>query len=146
MSLLPMRGTDKYGSGAYGASRGQRTHKGIDLACYPNTRITLSLIGIETVGKVTKIGLPYAEHPEYKYVQVTTPNDVDVRVFYVTPMVKVGEFIDADTVLGISQNLQIIYPGITSHTHIEIKKGTDFLDPKKYINGRLEKDLQLITV
>ena len=154
MCLLPVRGTDNYGSGAYLASRGNRQHKGIDLACYPNTRISLLLIGIDSVGKVTKIGMPYEDNPRteykeslYKYVQVTTPSNIDIRIFYITPILEVGQFITADDVLGISQNLQPVYPGITHHIHIEVKSGNgNYLDPKKYINSWCSKDRELITV
>jgi len=129
-------------------------HKGIDLACYPNTRITLALIGIESVGKVTKIGMPYEDNQRteynetlYKYVQVTTPSNINVRLFYITPQVEVGQFINADDVLGVVQNLQPIYPGITNHIHVEVKSGNgNYLDPKHYINSWCDKSMELITV
>jgi hypothetical protein len=37
--IPPIRGFDKYGSGAFGASRGGRPHKGDDIACYKGSAV-----------------------------------------------------------------------------------------------------------
>jgi len=126
-TIPPLRETDAHGSGHYGAPRKGHTHNGVDLAVWPGTFIT-SL----TKGIVTKLGWAYADHPDYRYVQVTT-DELDYRYFYVTPMVSEGELVNVDTVLGKSQDLRIIYKDITPHLHFEVKKGSEYLNPMQFL-------------
>jgi murein DD-endopeptidase MepM/ murein hydrolase activator NlpD len=118
LASLKVRGLDVHGSGAFGASRGSRTHKGIDLVCEEGFEVT-SL----TYGRVSKLGYPYPWAEEDKrhlrYVEV----DLDgnrFRYFYINPSVSVGDTIWPDTPLGVAQKLTDIYPGITPHIHFEI--------------------------
>lgn len=135
---LPKRKTDDYGSGEFGAKRGERIHQGIDYACYPGTEILCIC-----VGKVTKLGYPYADgiggvqdDIPYRYVEVTDGQDNRHRYFYVEPMVMEGSVVTPGTVLGYVQNLQRRYGGnenrkpITNHVHYEVIgwNGT-YLDP-----------------
>lgn len=125
------RGYDKYGSGAFGASRGARKHNGIDFACLKGSEI-LSV----TDGVITKIGYPY--NPKYvnkahlRYVQVSY-GDFDIRYFYVKPTAKVGTVVNEGDVIGVAQGLLDVYPGITDHFHLEVKKGREYLDPNIYL-------------
>lgn len=119
---LPERGTDRHGSGHFGASRGSRTHRGVDLACYPGTKIRSTVCG-----KVTKLGWPYRDRPEFRYVQITDARGLDHRYFYVEPSVEVGQEVTSYTVIGTSQELP--YEGITQHVHYEVKSGSEYLDP-----------------
>ena len=142
MRLLPIRGTDKFGSGAFNAPRGHRNHHGIDLSCYPGTRFTMRLAGLDEPGIVTKLGYPYEDNPrtEYKetelrYIQVSTPQGIDLRFFYIKPMVQCNDFVTIDTVLGVTQSLQLVYNGITNHVHFEVKHGAAYLDPTRYIES-----------
>ena len=122
----PMRGCDDKGCGHFGASRGKRSHSGIDIECFANAAI-VSLVS----GKVTKVGLPYADEDKrhYRYVEVTK-GGYRFRIFYISPMVKVGDEVDAGDLLGYSQDLTVTYPGITQHCHFEIKnKAGEYIDP-----------------
>ena len=135
LKIIPsIRKTDAQGSGYYGAPRGSRTHKGIDVACYPDSEI-LSVCN----GVVTKIGYPYdpedIKKGHLRYVQVTTPDKVDERYFYVRPTVEVGDTVIEDDVLGVSQDLRDIYPGITPHYHWEIKRNNVHIDPNDYLES-----------
>jgi len=125
---LPVRGFDAHGSGAFGAPRGNNTHRGVDLACYKGTRIKA-----ECAGRVTKIGYPYdpadPKKGHLRYVQVTDSAGLDHRYFYISPLVIVGDPINFGDVIGVSQGLLRIYPGITDHIHYEIKSGNNYLDP-----------------
>jgi len=121
--IAPLRESDSYGSGHFGASRGNRKHNGKDYACYPKSKI---LSPVE--GKVTKIGYPYGDDPSFRYVQITTKEGYNVRVFYVEQIVFVGSLVNQDDVIGLSQKLGDRYPadkdhplGITDHIHLEIK-------------------------
>ncbi len=114
--IAPQREGDSFGCGYYGASRGDRNHNGVDHACSPK-----SLIFAPVSGEVTKIGYPYSDDLSFKYVQITTKQQYNVRVFYVDPDVKVGELITKDTIIGSSQKLGDRYKGITEHVHLEVK-------------------------
>ena len=133
----PVRGTDLQGSGAYGASRGTRVHRGVDFACIPGTGVCAGV-----AGKITKLGKPYADDPDTKdinefemfdYVQVTDAEGLNHRFFYVEPCVSVGDTVNEDTVIGHTQKLH--YGGITQHFHYEVKKGKKFLNPLLQIEG-----------
>jgi len=112
---LPTRGTDTHGSGKWMAPRGSRKHKGVDFACYPDTEIYSG-----SAGQVTKLGYPYADKLQYRYVEVTTPQGIKYRYFYVKPSVEVGNKVDKGTLLGLAQDLTDTYPGITNHVHFEV--------------------------
>jgi murein DD-endopeptidase MepM/ murein hydrolase activator NlpD len=128
--------SDGYGSGHYGASRGSRTHKGVDFACWAGNNI-LSPIA----GKVTKLGYPYAKHLEFRYVEVEDPISKERhRLFYVEPCVEIGQHLLEGEVLGTSQNLLDLYPnGMTQHFHYEVIKykggKKEYIDPNKFLNG-----------
>lgn len=126
--IAPPRGEDKFGGGGFGASRGSRKHNGIDYAAVPGS----SCLSI-TKGQVTKLGYPYDDDLSYRYVQVTDNKGNRLRFFYVDPVVKVGEFVDKDTILGSVQSLQDRYPGIKDHIHLEIicPKG-NYINPALY--------------
>ncbi len=137
--MREIRGQDAHGSGAYLASRGvdkngrPRKHMGIDF-------VTLSgeMINSYCRGRVSKIGYPYNpnRHPNkghLRYVEVTDEKAIKVRVFYIDPLVAVGDIIECDTVIGVSQDLTEIYEGITQHLHFEVKKGKNFKNPLTYL-------------
>jgi murein DD-endopeptidase MepM/ murein hydrolase activator NlpD len=141
MQKRKIRGSDSQGSGHYLASRGNRKHMGIDFITCPEDLISSYCSGI-----VTKIGYPYNpnKHPHkahLRYVEVTDSNQLKVRVFYIQPLVAVGDIIELDTVIGTSQDLTQIYEGITQHLHFEVKKGKHFENPMNYL-GLHDKDLE----
>ena len=129
-AILVERGTDDWGSGAYGASRGKKKkHNGVDYACYPGSGIVS-----RTAGHVTFLGLPYAnEH--YRYVQVTDHLGRDHRYFYVFPSVLRGEYVEAGQVIGFAQDIASKYSTpqkiMKNHIHYEIKLGGSHLDPEE---------------
>ncbi len=122
-----MRGHDGHGSGDWDAPRGARKHKGIDYSMVAGSAV-LSL----TDGKVTKVGYPYGDDLTFRYVQVTS-NDLDLRYFYIDPMVKLGDKITRNQVLGSLQDLTGRYMDITNHCHFEIKQDGEYLNPKRVI-------------
>lgn len=122
---LPVRGTDQHGSGAYGAPRGVRTHKGVDYAAWPGSAI-LSPVP----GSITKIGYPYGDDMSFRYVEVTDALGRQHRFFYLDPIVSIGDTVVVDDELGQVQDLGKRYPGITPHCHYEIKHEGKFLNPE----------------
>lgn len=115
---LPARKCDEYGCGHFGASRGSRTHEGVDLICPPGKEVASGVYG-----EVTKLGYTYEDDPRFRYVQVTASlnrKHCHFRFFYVEPALKVGDRVDPGKVIGKVQSLQDRYPGITDHCHFEI--------------------------
>ena len=140
------RGQDAHGSGAYLAPRGSHKHHGIDMCCSKGSYV-LSV----SAGRVTKIGFPYSQaragkdlseweakkhniKKSMRYVQVTDHNGYDVRYFYIEPLVKLGDRIEEDDILGQSQGLSKAYPAITDHFHFEVKKDGEYVNPHEYLN------------
>lgn len=127
----PLRLNDVHGSGAYGASRGSRVHKGVDIACYKGSEVLSVSDGI-----VTKIGYPYDPNNKKKghlrYVQVTFGGS-DFRYFYIYPTVGIGDNVKIGDALGITQGLSDIYEGITDHFHFEIKEKGVYINPMNFI-------------
>lgn len=125
-----IRGCDKFGCGHYGAKRGDRLHKGVDLVLAAGEEFE-SLAG----GKVTKLGYCYKSDLTLRYVQVTTADGSAWRFFYVLPGVKLGQQVKVGDVLGNVQSLQSRYPGITDHVHFEIMRNGDYVDPTPLIEA-----------
>ena len=128
---LQIRQPDPAGSGEFGAPRGDHTHRGIDFECMPLTGI-LSLCD----GQVTKLGYPYGDDLNYRYVQVTDVDGLDHRVFYISPDVEVGQtVVEGVTQIGTAQDITSRYPdqGMTNHIHYEIKNGSRYLDPGEHL-------------
>ena len=117
--IPPTRGQDCHGAGAYHAPRGDRTHIGVDKACYKD-----SLILAVSGGLVTKIGYPYdPSHPKkghLRYTEITDRDGLRLRYFYVKTLVQKGEKVTKGQIIGKAQGLSEIYPGIIDHIHFEI--------------------------
>lgn len=136
----PSTREDSYGSGEFGASRGDRTHNGKDFPVLPDS-ICLSL----TSGIITKIGFPYRYDPKnpekatYRYVEVTGSDKNRLRYFYISPLVLLGDKVSEGDRLGTVQDLCLCYKGITPHIHFEVKtpKNT-YLDPTAYLEDLVQ--------
>jgi len=127
LSEMGQRGCDAQGCGYYRASRGSRLHMGIDL-CDPSGE---SLeVGTEVVsglkGEVVKVGRAYGaeEKSHLRYIAIKL-GVYYCRIFYVTPLVSVGDTIKPNDVIGLSQCLGEFYEGITEHVHFECYKLVD---------------------
>lgn len=127
MIIPPIRGRDAQGCGYFGAPRGDRTHKGWDFVAKPGEPVRAFM-----AGRVTKIGFPYADKPQFRYVEVTRPNGDKLRYFYVEPTVALNDEISADEMLGTCQDLP--YPGITPHFHFEVIVRGEYADGVRYLS------------
>lgn len=124
---LKKRGVDDWGSGEFGASRGDRTHNGIDYACEPGTEVCAPVSGV-----VSKFGYCYRDDLSFRYVQIADSLGWAHRVFYVEPRedLEIGDRVEHGEIIGKSQKLGDRYPGITEHVHYEIKCDGVFIDPE----------------
>lgn len=133
-AILPKRGTDAWGSGHFGASRGTRSHKGIDYACYPDTVITSHV-----TGTVTKLGYPYSDDLSFRYVEVTDEHKLRHRWFYTEPCVKLGTSILIGDHIGQAQDIGSRYrdpskAAMINHVHYEIlDESNSPIDPETLI-------------
>jgi murein DD-endopeptidase MepM/ murein hydrolase activator NlpD len=133
IQIIPIiRGRDAHGAGYFGAPRsgGARTHNGVDFVAVPNASVLAFFPGV-----VSKLGWVYSDpkKSEFRYVEVTDERGCRARYMYVLPRVEKGDVVSAGTILGKNQKLP--YEGITPHIHFEVKRGTEYLDPLKYLSG-----------
>ena len=117
---LNKRTQDDWGSGEFGASRGTRSHIGIDYCCDPGDKINAPIGGV-----ITKLGYPYADALQFRYVEITDTNEFRHRLFYIKPTVKVGQEVRAGECVGISQDISGKYSDpnrnpMLNHMHYEI--------------------------
>src|SRR6056300_928587 len=117
-----IRPLDAYGSGEFGASRGDRTHVGTDFIAAANEPVHSPVIGT-----VTKLGYPYGDDLSFRYVEVEDADHYRHRFFYVEPMIAVGDSVLVGKRLGTVQSLQKRYAGIIDHVHLEIKHNGEFI-------------------
>jgi len=134
------RGRDAMGSGAFGASRGKRKHRGEDFCCAPGAEVFCGVAGI-----VTKIGYPYSQKSDTKknilksglrYIEVSDINNLKHRYFYVKPNfnISVNAVVSRGTPLGTCSNLHAIWgKRMKNHVHYEVKRGDEYLDPNDFV-------------
>jgi len=127
-TILDKRISDKWGEGHFGASRGDRTHNGVDFCCPAGSAILAPVDGL-----VTKLGYPYGNDLSFRYVQITTPDGYDHRIFYVNPLVQDGDKVKKDQIIGLAQDLTKRYVGITEHIHYEVRYKGEYLNPEEVV-------------
>ncbi|MFP5263085.1 MAG: peptidoglycan DD-metalloendopeptidase family protein [Blastocatellia bacterium] len=119
------RNIDRYGSGQFGASRGNRAHHGLDIMARPGESV-LSPID----GDVIRESMPYPQDPRYRGLVIRGTGQWDgyeVKMFYVLGILS-GQ-VKAGQIIGTAQDLSGRYPGITNHVHIEVRLRGNLLAP-----------------
>ena len=114
-----VRGPDTFGSGEFGASRdgGKREHEGVDYVVAPGAPVHSPI-----AGEVARLGYAYRGEGGYRIVEiVNSETKIKARVLYVAPSVKVGDVVVAGQEIGVAQDLNARYPGITNHVHVELR-------------------------
>lgn len=127
------RDVDCFGSGEFGASREGRPHRGVDYAALPGS-IILSPFDCT----VNRIGYPYADKSrrEYKLIELIIDAQTRCKIMYIDALVKPGDKIRTGDKLGIVQDLDKIYKGITPHFHLEIIVEGVHVDPEAWLKMR----------
>jgi peptidoglycan hydrolase-like protein with peptidoglycan-binding domain len=126
-----VRGHDNFGSGAYGASRGNRVHDGTDWITLPPQAVNAPMSG-----RVSTISYPYRDTQALLGVQIDGSDGALCWVWYVQPGAHiVGTLVRAgQTAIGTAQSLQERYPGITDHVHVRVHRaGGAAVDPATLI-------------
>eukprot|EP00039_Didymoeca_costata_P029624 m.25565 g.25565 ORF g.25565 m.25565 type:complete len:1294 (-) comp7717_c0_seq1:1991-5872(-) len=133
-----IRGTDACGSGAWQASRGSRTHNGIDIVTIPGQNIQAPF-----ACRVVRQKNPYTETKGgvlYTGVEIQGTGDWSeyrATIFYITLKSGIiGTTLNAGAVLGTAQNTDPICSSMTNHIHLEITKSGSTVNPAPYLcNG-----------
>jgi len=124
------RGADPTGYGWYGASRGNRKHKGVDVLTQPKDSIKAPFSGV-----ITKFGQVYSQTNKFKYIELKS--DVyRIRLMYAKPIdsLKLNQRIFEGDEIGIAQDIAGYWKsGMLNHIHIELYKNGLLTDPEPLI-------------
>jgi len=128
LKKMKLRGADPTGAGWFGAKRGRRRHKGLDLVASPGTEVMSPISG-----EVTKLGFAYRDNYDIRYVEVTGEM-YRVRLFYVQPSVTVGDRIFTGDRVGYAQDIASHWnSAMINHIHLEVYKYTLLTDPEPLV-------------
>lgn len=128
-----LRGNDPTGHGYYGAKRGTRKHKGLDIVTVPGEDIISPISG-----HFRKLGQVYSNPAKFKYIEIV--NDVyRIRLMYVTfgnnVRFKTNDRIAKGQVLGKAQAIASHWGGgMANHVHVEVYKNGLLTDPEPILN------------
>uniref|UniRef100_A0A8C1E9I1 Si:ch211-132p1.4 n=1 Tax=Cyprinus carpio carpio TaxID=630221 RepID=A0A8C1E9I1_CYPCA len=120
------RGCDKkYGCGNYGASRdgGKRRHAGLDIVCADGATV-YAPFDVKLNGKA----VPYKKNNAINDGINLSGGGLCFKLFYVKPISYFGTLKKGQKI-GTLLPMQKVYPGITSHVHVQM---CDRSDPTKY--------------
>ena len=125
LEKLIFRDKDLTGNGWYGAKRGRKKHKAVDIIGTPGEDVFAPICGL-----VTKIGQVYAQTTRFKYVEIT--NDVyRIRLMYCKPSVKLNQLVVECDVIGVLQDVASYWnPEMKPHLHIQLWKHGLLTDPE----------------
>ena len=126
-SKLILRGADPTGNGWYGAKRGKRKHKGLDVITIPGEQIAAPI-----TGKIMKFGYAYANALRFRYIDIKN-SIYKMRIMYVgpDPTLKIGDRIYTGQIIGVAQDIAAHHGGgMQNHIHIELKKNGLLTDPE----------------
>lgn len=119
LATMRSRTTDPWGSGHFGAPRGNRVHQGLDIVSRPGESVFSPINGI-----LFREAVPYADDPTYKGVVIRGSGQwvgTEIKIFYVEGSL-CGQ-VTSGQEIGRAQDLTRRYPGITNHIHLEVRRG-----------------------
>jgi murein DD-endopeptidase MepM/ murein hydrolase activator NlpD len=126
---LGRRGEDAWGSGAFGAPRGGRAHRGVDLVVVPGESILAPF-----AGDLVREARPYDDDDRFSGLLLRGRgrwSGCEVKIFYLQPRepgpVRRGQ------VIGKAQDIALKYPGITPHVHVELWRSGAVVDPTPWL-------------
>lgn len=130
------RGSDRWGSGSFGAARGARQHNGLDIAVVKGADVSSPIDGV-----VVRKAYPYASDLSYTGVLIEGAGvhaGITVKMFYISPLESViGFHVKAGDKIGSAQDLASKYSDITNHIHVEVVKDGVVIDPKRMLPGMI---------
>jgi len=121
--------SDSAGDGHFGASRGSRSHEGLDLIVTRG-----QLIHSPISGTLNRYAYPYATDLRWKGVEITGTGDdagYVVKMFYMDPALPAGTTVQRGTVVGNAQAISQKYTSaMRDHLHVEVRHGGLLVDPE----------------
>jgi len=115
-----IRKSDNWGSGYFGAPRGNRPHLGIDLIYSPDEEIRAPFDLT-----INRVSYPYASSP-YSGIAFTTSSgdtNYDGRLWYMLPdFGSIGKSFKRGQIIGVAQQINEKYPGMINHVHLQLEK------------------------
>ncbi|XP_050984189.1 leukocyte cell-derived chemotaxin-2 [Labeo rohita] len=120
-----IRECDKKGCGAYGAPRnnGKGKHEGLDIVCADGATV-FAPFDVKLNGKA----VPYRVNNAINDGVNLSGGGLCFKLFYVKP-IKYSGTLKKGQKIGTLLPMQKVYPGITSHVHVQM---CDRSDPTKY--------------
>ncbi|XP_056285661.1 leukocyte cell-derived chemotaxin-2-like [Pseudoliparis swirei] len=119
------RTSDSWGHGHHGASRGSREHQGLDIRCRDGATV-YAPFDVTLHGKVTVY--TNASKAAINSGVNLRGQGLCFKLFYVRPDSASGS-VRKGRRLGVMMPMQTVYPGITSHVHVQM---CDQSDPTPY--------------
>uniref|UniRef100_A0A671MQD5 Leukocyte cell-derived chemotaxin-2-like n=1 Tax=Sinocyclocheilus anshuiensis TaxID=1608454 RepID=A0A671MQD5_9TELE len=117
------RGCDKEGCGFYGAKRTHGSHEGLDIVCADGATV-YAPFDVKLNGKAA----PYKKNNAINDGINLSGEGLCFKLFYVKPDSYSGTLTKGQKI-GTLLPMQNVYPGITSHVHVQM---CDKSDPTKY--------------
>jgi murein DD-endopeptidase MepM/ murein hydrolase activator NlpD len=114
-----LRGCNNSGCGSFGASRGDRIHKGIDINVIPGSDILAPYNG-----KLIRKGFRVYEdsRPNLLGIEIKSDEGYQSKLFYITTNLVIGSKFKKGEVIGTAQNMAQYYSdSMPNHVHIEIR-------------------------
>lgn len=126
---LPPRISDRWGSGKFGASRGNRLHMGHDLQAIPGQLVVSPIQGV-----VLRHKRPYGDGGAYDDGVLISGSGPDegllATLFYLKPHEAIiGQYVERGQSVGEAVSLQAKYTGILDHIHFGLMRGDEWIDP-----------------
>lgn len=115
------RTSDQWGQGNYGARRGGRQHQGLDIVCQDGAEV-IAPFDLELKGALTV----YTDPRKSAINQGINlrGEGLCVKLFYVRPDRTSGKLLKGEKI-GVMLPMQQVYPGITSHVHVQMCNKSD---------------------
>lgn len=106
---------DAEGLGHFGASRGGRTHLGVDFQVRPGHEIVSPI-----TGTIKRIAWPYKVGGEYSGLLIEN-KIFECKMFYFLPFKSiVGNPVLRGETIGNAQAISLAYPGMFNHIHMQL--------------------------
>lgn len=122
--------SDSEGDGNFGASRGNRTHQGVDLVVKEGDQVKAP-----ENGTIRRKAYPYANDLRWKGLILDSDSGIEYRIYYLTPDDRlIGKKVSKGDVIGIAQDISKKYTNkMTPHIHVETRLSGQLFNPAEIL-------------
>lgn len=125
------RNCDAFGCGYYGASRGKRTHKGIDFKVNEDEPIKAPFDCT-----IVRYGYPYENDNLQRLVEIKgfgNYSDYTAKIMYIKPIHAIGTLINKGSTVCFAGNIKNKYGNsMINHVHFELYKNGILINPEPF--------------